>query len=269
MIACSRMYNVMPEARAGWDAIFEWVAERSGVALEVIAHPAPAPIEALWARDDMGCVFMCGWPYAMAAPRPRLVAAPVPSPDRYGGGKAVYFTDLVVRRDSPYRKLQDTFGGRIAWTLETSHSGYNALRHHLLKYRSPARPTLYACSVGPLVSPIRALQSLIDDAADVAPVDSLCLDLLRKHAPEKVAQLRVIATTAAAPMPPLVASPGTDQAGSARVTRALLTAHDDPTLDAALESVLIERFAAVAPAYYDATALLARAALDAGYPVPA
>ncbi len=147
MIACSRMYNVTPEARAGWDAIFEWVAERSGVALEVIAHAAPAPIETLWARDDMGCVFMCGWPYAMAEPRPRLVAAPVPSPDRYGG-KAVYFTDLVVRRDSPYRKLQDTFGGRVAWTLETSHSGYNALRHHLLKYRSPARPTLYASSVG-------------------------------------------------------------------------------------------------------------------------
>ena len=73
-IACSRMYNVTPEARAAWNAIFEWAESRSGVPLEVIEHAAPAPLDDLWARDDMGCVFMCGWPWAMADPRPRLIA---------------------------------------------------------------------------------------------------------------------------------------------------------------------------------------------------
>lgn len=267
MIACSRMYNVAPEVRAAWRTIFEWVASRSGVALDVIEHAAPAPLDDLWARDDMGCVFMCGWPWAMADRRPRLLAAPVPAPPRYGG-RAVYFTDLVVRDDSPYRSLSDTFGGRLAWTIESSHSGYNALRHHLLRYRTPKRPTLYAESIGPLVSPIRALQSVIDGAADVAPLDSMCLDILRRHAPGRVAALRVIETTEPAPAPPLVASPNADPDECARMARALLSAHEDATLGPALDHAMVEKFVTVAPDLYDVTLARAKEASEAGYSQP-
>jgi len=197
LIACSRMYNLTPEIAAAWARLFAWVAERSGVALDIVDHPAPAPLEDLWARGDMGCVFMCGWPYAMAAPRPLLLVAPVPFPARYGG-RPVYFTDLIVRRDSPYRTLADTFGGRVAWTVEHSHSGFNAPRHHLLPHLGPGRTSLYAASVGPLVSPVRVLQAILDGDADVGPLDSMALDLWRAHAPERVASIRVLDTTAAA-----------------------------------------------------------------------
>jgi hypothetical protein len=37
---------------------------------------------------------MCGYPYALRANRPALLAAPVPSPARFGG-KAVYVTNGV------------------------------------------------------------------------------------------------------------------------------------------------------------------------------
>jgi ABC-type phosphate/phosphonate transport system substrate-binding protein len=266
MIACSRMYNVVPEVRAAWQTIFEWVASRADVPLEVIDHAAPAPLDDLWARDDMGCVFMCGWPWAMANPHPEILATPVPSPTRYGG-QAVYFTDLVVREDSGFRKLSDTFGGRLAWTIESSHSGYNALRHHLLRYRTRERPRLYAETVGPLVSPIRALQSVVDGAADVAPLDSMCLDILRRHAPGRVAGLRVIETTEAAPAPPLVASPGADADACARMSRALQSAHEDPALGPALDHAMVDRFVTVSPDSYDITRAWADEASEAGYAV--
>lgn len=267
MIACSRMYNVVPEAVAAWRTIFEWAASRSGVALEVIEHAAPAPLDDLWARGDMGCVFMCGWPWAMAEPRPRLIAAPVPAAPRYGG-QAVYFTDLVVRADSGYRSLPDTFGGRLAWTIETSHSGYNALRHHLLRYRTAERPTLYSELIGPLVSPIRALRSVIDGAADVAPLDSLWLDLLGRHAPERVDALRVIETTEPTPAPPLVASPDADPGQCGALTQALVSAHEAAELRPALDHALIEKFVTVTPDLYDVTVARADAAAEAGYPRP-
>ncbi len=266
-IACARMYNIAPEARAAWRTIFAWASGRTGVPLEVIEHAAPAPLDDLWARLDMGCVLMCGWPYAMADPRPRLIAVPVPSPPRYGG-KPVYFTDLVVRADSAYRNVPDTFGGRLAWTLGTSHSGYNALRHHLLRYRTNERPALYRKTVGPLVSPVRALQAVVDGAADIAPLDSLCLDLLRRHAPERAAAVRVIETTEPAPFPPLVASPGADPEECARLQQALLCAHADATLRPALEDALIRGFAAAAPEVYDVTVSRADMAVAAGYGKP-
>ena len=95
LIACSRMYNAAPGVKAAWDRLFAFVGERSGIALEIIDHEAPAPLEALWRRPDLGCAFMCGWPFAMAERQPRIVCAPVPQPPRYGG-KPVDVTDFVV-----------------------------------------------------------------------------------------------------------------------------------------------------------------------------
>ena len=107
LIACSRMYNAAPGVKAAWDRLFAFVGERSGIALEIIDHEAPAPLEALWRRPDLGCAFMCGWPFAMAERQPRIVCAPVPQPPRYGG-KPVDVTDFVVRADSGFETLEDT-----------------------------------------------------------------------------------------------------------------------------------------------------------------
>jgi len=60
-----------------------------------------------------------------------LVAAPVPSPAAYGG-RACYWTDLVVRADSGFATLEQTFGHRLALTTAESQSGYAAPLHALM-----------------------------------------------------------------------------------------------------------------------------------------
>ena len=79
-------------------------------------------MEALWRRTDMGAVFMCGLPFSRAEPRPVLVAAPVPSPPEFEG-QARYWSDFVVRADSDFHTVEDTFGKRIAFTVPDSQSG--------------------------------------------------------------------------------------------------------------------------------------------------
>jgi ABC-type phosphate/phosphonate transport system substrate-binding protein len=264
MIACARMYASAPALAVAWRRLLEWVASRSGVALEVIEHAYPASLDALWAREDMGCVFMCGYPWALSAPRPRLLAAPVPSPPRYGG-RPVYFTDFVVRVDSGYRTLADTFGGRLAYSTETSHSGYNAARHHLLAHRTPARASLYSETEGPLGAPRRVLDAVIEGHADVGPVDSYLLDLWRRHLPEVAGHVRTVATTEAAPIPPLVASPTADPAVCDRLTTALVEAHRAPEIAATLETVLLTRFERVTPEAFDVLLERRDTAEHAGY----
>ena len=156
LVANARMYAVTEVAAAAWRRIFRWLGQRAGVELAPLEHPPPAPLRDLWQRSDLGCTFMCGWPFARAERRPRLIAAPVPRPERYRD-EPVYFTDIVVHRDSPFRRIEDTFGAVVGWTLEDSHSGFNALRHLLLGHRTPGRPKLYARSVGSLVNPLGAL----------------------------------------------------------------------------------------------------------------
>lgn len=260
------MYGSSPTLSAAWGTLLSRVAETSGVGLDVIEHAYPASLDDLWERPDMGCVFMCGYPWVVRAHRPRLLASPVPSPARYGN-QPIYFSDFVVRADSRFATLEDTLGTRLAYSIETSHSGYNAARHHLLRFRTPARPTLYAETVGPLVSQRRVLDAVIDGRADVAPLDSYLLDLWQRHIPEVAAAVRVVATTEPAPIPPLVASPAIDESTCRRVTATLLDLHRDAALAGTLESLLLSRFVAPAPPdRFDVFLDRQRAAEMAGYP---
>src|SRR5580693_9807886 len=130
-VANARMYSVNAAAASAWKELFGWLARESGVDLDVIDHSFPLPLAELWSRSDLACAFMCGYPFALAAQKPRPVAAPVPIGAPIPG-RPVYATRLVVRADSKFRSIEDTFGGRLGYTIEDSNSGYNALRHHLL-----------------------------------------------------------------------------------------------------------------------------------------
>ncbi len=57
------MYASSASLSAAWATLLAWVSTVSGVDLEVIEHAYPAPLDDLWAREDMGCVFMCGYPW--------------------------------------------------------------------------------------------------------------------------------------------------------------------------------------------------------------
>ena len=267
LIACSRMYNATPGVKAAWDRVFAFVGERSGIALDIVDHKAPAPLEALWRRPDLGCAFMCGWPFAMAERQPRIVCAPVPQPPRYGG-KPVDVTDFVVRADSGFETLEETFGGRLAWTAGHSHSGYNAPRHHLLTYRTPERPRLYRDTVGPLITPRAVIEAVAVGRADVGPVDGWYLDILRRNDPDAAAGLRIVATTAPAPVPPLVAHPDLPGPELGRLRRAFLEAGQQRSLSPVLETLLIRDFDVPDAGDYGITLRRACAAIEAGYPEP-
>ena len=101
-IACLRVYEVAAPARAAWHALFARIFRMADVSLETIIHSAPTPIDALWARTDMGCVFMCGYPIALRLADVVPIAAPVPDAD-WAQGRAAYRSDLIVRADDDAR----------------------------------------------------------------------------------------------------------------------------------------------------------------------
>ena len=265
MIASARMYAWSPSLAAVWQRLLEWIARAAGVELAVIDQSTPTNLDELWARHDMGCVFMCGYPWALRRDRPALLAAPVPSPSRYGD-RAAYVTDFIVSAAGPHRTLEDTFGGVIAYSTEHSHSGYNAPRHHLLKHVSPARPALYRAVLGPYVRQRPLFDLVVKGEADVAAVDGYALDLLRRHDPTVAARVRVVETTVPAPSPPLVASSGVDAGTRERLTQALVTAHHAAEARPLLDDVLLTRFDRVTPAAFEVFLQREQAAKDAGYP---
>jgi ABC-type phosphate/phosphonate transport system substrate-binding protein len=257
VIANARMYAVNAATAAAWRALLADVLARAKVDAEVIDHPFPQPLPALWARDDLACAFMCGYPYARSAPRPTLLAAPVQDDPRCEG-RPVYWTDIVARADGPIRTLDDLAGRRFGYTTPDSQSGYQAPRVLLAPLAAARGGRLFASVVGPLVTPRRVVEAVVAGDADAGPVDSYALRLLRDTEPALVAPLHVVASTPPTPCPPLVASASLPAAIADRLRDALLDTGPVAALGLA-------GFARVAPREYDALAERADAVDISGY----
>jgi ABC-type phosphate/phosphonate transport system substrate-binding protein len=248
MIANARMYSVSPEAAALWRRLLTAVIERSELDIELLEHTEPKPISELWQRSDKAAVFMCGLPYSLSHPRPELIAAPVPAPAEFQG-LPQYWSEMVVRKDSALRTLDDTFGGRIALTVPDSQSGCLAALYYLMT--AGDRFPLYEEVITPRVTPLGAVSAVVDGAADIAPIDSYAYCLLQKYRPDLTSQLRTVARTVRTPIPPLVASgPGLE-----RLQAAFLEAHRIAAIAPLMAALLLERFARPDPDSYEALRL--------------
>jgi ABC-type phosphate/phosphonate transport system substrate-binding protein len=258
MIANARMYAVDAQTGELWRELLSRVTAQAGLNVEVIEHAPPAAIDDLWRRTDMAAVFMCGLPYSCANPKPALIAAPVPGAAEFAG-RPEYWSELVVRSDSPFEDLESTFGGKLCLTAPNSQSGYAAALQYLRAFDvardgKAARSPLYREIGAPAVTPLGAVTAVIAGAADVAPIDAYAYRLLQKHRGDLTSRLRTVARTARTPIPPMVASialiASTEEAQGLRA--AFTAAHRDPALRVLLAGLELSHFVTPDARDYDA-----------------
>ena len=91
LISNARMYAVTPDVEAAWQQLIAHVAQDAGVDLPYEPYAAPQPLEVLWRRSDLGCVFMCGYPIALklADVQPIALADPRCGLGRGQGGLSI------------------------------------------------------------------------------------------------------------------------------------------------------------------------------------
>jgi ABC-type phosphate/phosphonate transport system substrate-binding protein len=249
LVANARMYSVTPGAAEAWRTVIGWATRDAGVPVEFVEHAPPKLLSDLWARDDLGVVQMCGLPASLRKPSPVVIAAPQPSLPRYQG-RAIYMSDIAVKADSSFGRLEDTFGGVAGYTLKDSQSGYFAFRTLLLTKHPGAG---YRKIVGGLLNPRGIIKALVEGTIDVGPLDGYVFDLIRAGDPQFASQVRIVATTDPTPMPPLVATASLSDQEVERLRSAFRHAHEAPALATSLKTLLIERFVVPELSAYDET----------------
>jgi ABC-type phosphate/phosphonate transport system substrate-binding protein len=264
----ARMYAVTPQVEAAWRGLLEQIFARAEVDFSYFSYPAPQPLEDLWSRPDLGCVFMCGYPIALQLADIIPLAAPIPSLD-WAKGQALYRSDLIVREEAPFSTLESTFGHRAGWTVEHSHSGFNAFRHHLLFHRTAQRPKLFSAMNGPLITARRILDAVRDGEIDIGPLDGYWHALIARHAPLLVKGIRVLESTALAPIPAFVAGRAVPEPALLRLKESFAAAARASWFFTYADPLLLKGFATVSHQDFAVTLAWDREAKDAGYPFPA
>lgn len=244
LVASTRMYNVAPGATSAWHRLLRRVSDGAGVPLEIVDHPHPAPLSALWQRPDLGCAFMCGWPLAQERGTRPILAAPVPS----GAGGPRYHSVFVVAASSPFEAVEQTFGGSFAFNSKGSHSGWNMPQAHLARLGA-----FFSGEVGPFGPHQRAAEAVANGEANLAAIDSLVWALLSRFDPALAGRLRVVGRTPDQPSPPLVGSAALGARQAERLRAALIGLSDDAAGRALLEDTCLSGFEAVTMAGYEET----------------
>lgn len=244
--------------------IVDYLAEKSDVPLELVTGLAYTTINQMLEAGAVDYGFICGYPYILAhdlpVPKVELVAAPVPKDPRYLH-RPVYFSDLVVQKDSPFKTLQDLRGRTYVYNEETSNSGYNMPRSYLVKLGLTQGFFGKVLRSGSHEASIRMVAQGL---ADASFVDSLVLDYDRAKGIGDAAQVRVIDSLGPAATVPFVVSTAAVRTMPPLKAR-LLAMHEDPRGRKILDEAFLERFAEISDADYDGLRAMKKAAEDARF----
>jgi len=232
-------------------AVSRYVGGKLGMDTEFVAGIPWQERERLLDEGSFHAGWICGLPYVWKAARPRphieLLAAPVMRAPRYAG-RPVYFSDIVVRRDSVARSFADLRGSRWGFNEPRSHSGYNIVRYQLARL---GQRRDYFGAVVETGAHQRTLRMIADGRLDASAVDSVVLEVELRRQPSLRSHLRIVETWGPSPAPPWVISRRLPVALRQALRRAMLGMHREPAGRAILREARMARFAAVTDHDYD------------------
>ncbi len=158
-----------------------------------------------WLDNNLLLSQTCGYPLVKLLPDVLLVGA---FQSNAPGCKGLcYRSWLVARKEDENLTLADFRGRRAVCNSRDSHSGHNALRYVIAPLAHGGRffnETLISGSHS------KSLIALREGRADIAAIDCITWELLRRNFPEELRGLEIIGETPLCPALPLITSAQTD-----------------------------------------------------------
>jgi phosphonate transport system substrate-binding protein len=198
----------------------DYLAQRLGRPMHFVDDEPWQARERRLDDGEIDVAWICGLPYVLRRDRPSptaaLLAAAVMAHPRYQD-RPIYFSDVVVREESPLMILADLKGTRWAYNEPSSHSGYCLTRCELARAGHASGFFASATEAG---SHQIALELLLRGEIDATALDSTVLDAMVLQRPALREELRVIETWGPSPIPPWIVSSHVPEDTRARLQEA-------------------------------------------------
>ena len=236
-----------PNMTPTYTAVAAQVGQRLGVPTALVEGISVDQLR----QASVDIAFLCGLPYVRLlqeqAGMLRLLAAPVLDEPRYGG-QPVYFSDVIVRRDSPCRSFAELRGRSWAHNVEDSYSGCLLTRYEL--HRMGESESFFG-RVTFSGGHQESIRRVVAGEVEASAIDSHVLGVERVRDPGLTRQLRVVAVFGPSAIPPVVATSSLPDDLGAQVVSALTALGDDPASRARLAPGMIRRYVPIADEAYD------------------
>jgi phosphonate transport system substrate-binding protein len=200
------------------------------------------------AQSDLALI--CGLPYIIYN-HPQsfheALIAPVLQGERFQN-RPIYFSDVIVRRDSAFQSFADLRGCSWAYNEPLSQSGYGITRYSLVKKRETNG---YFSKVIEAGFHEKSIRMVCHGDVDASAIDTQVLAVELRNQPQLAQQLRVIDSLGPSTIQPLTAANHLPTQLKQDIQALLSKLHHDPASRAYLEMGFIDHFTAVKDADYD------------------
>lgn len=246
--------------------ISDYIGERTKLDTEFLTGLSYSTVNAMVEDGATDVAFVCGYPYILShdkgeSPKMKLLAAPVMESELYED-KPVYYSYVIVHKDSAVETFEDLKAKRWVYNDKTSNSGYNMPRAKMVEIGETDGFFSEVLHSGSHEESIRMVAS---GEADVSAVDSLVLDYALLTNEPYADQVRIIEKLGPAGIPPVVRSVNLSEERAAKVKEALLHMHEDPEGQAILKEAFVKKFVEVDDSLFDGVRKMHKMAVDANY----
>lgn len=235
-----------PNVYPVYDYIARYVGARLGWRTELAVGDSYDEL-----ADPSDFSFVCGLAYIELTRRGAAPVEPLAAPLLQGRrycGRPIYFSDVIVHRDSSAQSFADLRGRSWAYNEPYSHSGYGVTRYHLVRL---AETNGFFGRVVEAGWHERSVRMVCEREVDASAVDSQVLAVLLRDNPDLADSLRVIDTLGPSTIQPLLAACRLPEALKSDVRDVLLALGDDPAARPHLDRGFVERFVPVCDSDYD------------------
>ncbi len=250
-----------PSIMPVYQAVTDEVERRLGVRAELVVE---TDYEACVDDRNEVC-FVCSLPYVEFERRGLSQAVPVAAPvlqgERYGGWP-IYFSDVIVHRDRPFRSFLDLRGRSWAYNEPLSQSGYGITRYRLLEMGETHGFFGRIVEAGFHEESMRLVAA---GEVDASAIDSQVLAVAMRDDPGLARSLRVIDSLGPSTIQPIAVSRRVPEKLRVAIEQAVTTMHEDPEQRARLALGLVERWVPVTAASYDDIRAMRDACEAAGF----
>lgn len=227
-----------------------YLGRAAGLAPEMVAGRTYAEINDLVRTGGVTLAVVCTLAYVEGQQDFGMEALAIP----VVGGTTVYYSYLIVPRDSAVRRFEDLREGTFAFSDPLSNSGRLAPVHRLLEMGET--PESFFRRYIFTYSHDNSIQAVARRVVDGAAVDSLVYDYVAAEDPAVAAATRIVARWGPYGINPVVVHPRLAPALKQRLRDAFLTMHADPAGRQLLARLRVDRFVAPDDHLYDSVRVM-------------
>ena len=233
------------EGFAYYKKLLDYIGDKLGKRVEFVDREDYFEINNLLKEGNIDVAFVCGGPYVDSSRKfgIELLAAP------QAYGKTVYYSYIIVSKDSPIKSFEELRGKRFAFTDPLSNTGKLVPTYMLSKINET--PASFFKSYDFTYAHDKSIKAVALGVTDGAAVDSLVWEYAHRVNPEFSSMTRVLEKSPPYGIPPVVVRHGLAPELKEKLKQIFLNIHKDKDGMDILKGMFIDKFVDVDDSAYD------------------